>query len=138
MSDDIGKLTIRKTVPFEMYVRVLDRAAMAEAVLHLYAEAQRWATGTEEHRLALQKADTYRAALNPSPAGRVVTHEEGARLIQEPEPDDGAIVHEDGSVTRPSPAGSSWRCADCGAEPPITCNDRTCAHYNPSPAEREG
>lgn len=45
------------------------RAERAEAVLHLYAEAQRWATGTEEHRLALQKADTYRAALAPSPAG---------------------------------------------------------------------
>ena len=36
---------------------------------------------------------------------RIVSHEEGARMIQEPEPNDGgvAVVHEDGSVL--SPAG---------------------------------
>lgn len=36
--------------------------------------------------------------------GRVVSHEVGARMITEPEPKDGAVVNEDGSVTRQKPA----------------------------------
>ena len=33
---------------------------------------------------------------------RIVSHEEGARMIQEPEPNDGVVVHEDGSVSPPA------------------------------------
>lgn len=40
------------------------------AALVAYRQAQRWATGTEEHRLALQAADI----LNPMPRA----HEQGA------------------------------------------------------------
>jgi hypothetical protein len=34
-----------------------------------------------------------------------------------------------GALQRTSPAAPTWRCADCGAEPPIKCTDHLCVHY---------
>lgn len=52
------------------------RAERAAAVLSLYAEAQRWAMGTEEHRLALQSADEARAALKSLSVDKTVDTKE--------------------------------------------------------------